>query len=474
MKSIDLNLNPSLKKHVESLGLATAKDYVSWCKSNGFSQGYNKNDDSRKKELAHFRNLKVKEAVDKSKVRLQPTEKLIKDIASGRLTQSELNSNPKIRKLQEVYNQIPKDNQNSFLEYLLDIEKKSELLSTETVIADYGSQVGNTFIEALIKLFVLKAKWIRPIENWEPKSHNIYKQFLSLTRHFFSKYPIPTFLDSAWFSNKLVYQDWYLFLAGGGNLRKTNIPLEFTKKMAHCFLEAPSNYTIEKALRWGQIIGMGGTPQLVESVNETELGREFLNLDLWNPLINLFVINPMLDPYQFGPIMDYIKSQKFGVNAPQPNYCMKGKTADFLLQKTEEWHAKLAKERPRNYQEWKAIGIPGFIKEEGLAGRPNFKVWTIREILNSKDLHEEGRTQKHCVGSYTHSCVAQRTSIWSLRCLDQAGNNERLLTIEVNNSNKSIVQARGKCNQSPTAQSFGIMSEWAANTDLSINVYSRH
>jgi hypothetical protein len=176
----------------------------------------------------------------------------------------------------------------------------------------------------------------------------------------------------------------------------------------------------------------------------------------------------MLDRYQVGPIIDYIHNQKFGIMAPQPNFCMKGRTAESLLRQTEDWHNRLAKQRPKNYVEWKSTGIQSFRKEEGSQGKPSFKIWTINEILNSKDLSEEGRSQSHCVGSYSHSCSAGRVSIWSMRVSNFQ--EERILTLEVNNSSRAIVQARGKCNRMPDQKSYGIFCEWAVKSGLSVNI----
>lgn len=36
--------------------------------------------------------------------------------------------------------------------------------------------------------------------------------------------------------------------------------------MAHHFIHAPDHYTVEKAFRWGQILGFGSDPKLVQRV----------------------------------------------------------------------------------------------------------------------------------------------------------------------------------------------------------------
>jgi hypothetical protein len=68
---------------------------------------------------------------------------------------------------------------------------------------------------------------------------------------------------------------WFLHLASGGNIRTSGLPLEFTKRMAHCFTEAPTTDTIESALRCAQIVGQGGSDELVDAILTTPLGDSF-------------------------------------------------------------------------------------------------------------------------------------------------------------------------------------------------------
>jgi hypothetical protein len=37
-------------------------------------------------------------------------------------------------------------------------------------------------------------------------------------------------------------------------------------------MNAPDHYTVEEAFRWGQVLGFGGEPALVEAVISTRLG----------------------------------------------------------------------------------------------------------------------------------------------------------------------------------------------------------
>ena len=70
----------------------------------------------------------------------------------------------------------------------------------------------------------------------------------------FVKYEIPGFMDKVWFEEHEEYKNWYMALAQGTNIRKLNIPIPYTKKMSHFFMQAPNNMSVKEALRWGQVI----------------------------------------------------------------------------------------------------------------------------------------------------------------------------------------------------------------------------
>jgi hypothetical protein len=92
-------------------------------------------------------------------------------------------------------------------------------------------------------------------------------------------------------------------------------------------------------------------------------------------------------------------------------------------------------------------------------------VWTIRELLSTRDLVAEGRKMKHCVASYAHSCAQRRCSIWTLE-MDSAAGAAKVLTVEVMNSTRVIVQARGKCNALPSDKVRGVLRRWADQAGL--------
>src|SRR5262249_49909715 len=151
-------------------------------------------------------------------------------------------------------------------------------------------------------------------------------------------------------------QEWFVHVGRGQNIRTADLPLPYTKRMAHYFMQAPAGLTVEAALRWGQIHGLGGSERLARAVIGTRLGASFRHDDFWITVLRFFIANPMLDLAHVGPIVDYIEEQRFvsqsvlvapGVvergGPAQPNFTMKGRTPTSLLRQVEAWDRTLAK-----------------------------------------------------------------------------------------------------------------------------------
>jgi hypothetical protein len=328
--------------------------------------------------------------------------------------------------------------------------------------------------------------WLRPLSQWKPQTHNARRQFSSLARYLLAEWPVPTCMDSAWFKGTgeaaTRQQDWFLHIGSGQNIRTADLPIAYTKRMAHHFLEVPVDLAVEAALRWGQIHGLGGDARLAAAVIATRIGTEFANEDFWITVLRFFVANPMLDTAHIGPIIDFIHHQRFepqdvfvrpGVaeqrEPAQPNFTMKGRSVESLLRQVESWHKSLSKNH-HAFAEWPKSGIECFEFAEGSERNGNLKVWTITELLNAKALSAEGRTMKHCVGSYARSCASGRTSIWTLEVESFEGRS-KLLTIEVQNAARLVCQARGKCNVMPSEKHRAILRRWAEKAGLKMASY---
>ena len=240
--------------------------------------------------------------------------------------------------------------------------------------------------------------------------------------------------------------------------------MQVTKRMAHIFMQMNHpHHTLLQALRMAQVEALGGDFHASWYVAATPLGDSLENEDFWISVVHFYVNNyPMLHRTYFLPVYDYIRHQKYlsqqitqpdGTQIegppPQPNFCMKGRSAAKLLNQVDQWHETLSGAEDVPLKTWAATGLAGFRLEEYDAQLKCNLVWTIYELCTSQQLQAEGRIMGHCVFSYTERCLAGDTSIWSLRALNSDAEEaleKRVLTIAVDNRQRAVTQARGKFN----------------------------
>jgi hypothetical protein len=328
------------------------------------------------------------------------------------------------------------------------------------------------------------ADWLRPVETWSPPNQSHWPVFTSLVHHLFALYPVPAFMTSVWFerpANELLPQHaWYKHLGLGQNIRTAGLPLRLTKTMAHMFTQAPHHWSAIIALRWAQVRGLGGAETLARAVIGTRLGKVLENEDFWESVLHFFINNPSLELTHIGPIVDFLQHQKFewkdGVSPlgefgkqppPRPDYTMKGRTVASILRQVGEWHAQLGVYTAQHVVTWPRSPIQGFQQVDGSEELENIHVWTITELLNSRALFLEGQAMRHCVAIYTAQCAHRKTSIWSMQVENSRGR-RRVLTIEVDLTNRIVRQIRRKCNAMPNAAEREIVAKWAAQERLKL------
>lgn len=343
------------------------------------------------------------------------------------------------------------------------------------------------YLTAMVALSAYRQQWIRAPEEWVPRSHSAYKQFHSLVRHLVARYEVPTFMNTAWLegldSAGVVHQNWFMHVAKGQNIRTAEgLPVPLTKKQAHWYLQTPDDFDVRTAFRWAQIRDMGGDERLVRSLCATWVANNFADEAFWLTVFRWLVEHPMLDRVHHGPIIDYLHDQRFVSAVPnprahlagqprlipvQPNLTMKGRTPEALLRAVRQWHRALGRQETQESFAWDPSGFAPLVHEEGSAEAP--RVFTTTELLNTRDLNEEGRAMKHCVGTYASSCASGNTSIWSLQVAEPWGQKARLLTLEVCRVTRQIVQARRKQNRMPSPKEIFILQRWASAEGLSLS-----
>jgi hypothetical protein len=479
--------DPDLLTHIRSLGLSNVEEYSAWCAQNGFGRRTHKHRRLQLKVRSDANRAVAEAGRVLKKLELRHPEKVVERIFDGDLEEDHF-TQYHLKAICRAFKSAPECRRTQFAlrDLLRHVSVCTDLISGQPVISQYGCQVGNTFVDGVLALARHSLGWIRAVGDWKPQTHNTRRQFSSLARHLFAEWPVPAFADSAWFlgngKEAVRQQEWFLHIGKGHNIRTADLPLAYTKRMAHYFMQAPPDLTVESALRWGQIHGLGGTARLVSAIVGTRLGSSFLDDDFWATVLQFFIANPMLDLAHVGPIVDYIHLQRFtsqdvfvapGVvehrGPPQPNFTMKGRTPASLLRQVAAWHRTLTKtEQPQ--AQWPRSGIDNFEFVEGGERGGNLKIWTITELLSTKALIAEGRAMKHCVATYAQSAASGARSIWTLEVETFEGRS-KVLTVEVQNGARLVCQARGKCNMLPGEKHRAILRRWAEQAGLTLAKY---
>lgn len=493
-KKVPVAVDPDreLLKHISDLGLKSVEEYRGWCAEHGFSKRLHKHWKQRLRETSL-----VQHAVADARLKTKKRESrdllgTLAGICQGRLTERDVTQDHLARFCQAVQRLgAPPQDRSRKVQALRRLLThlhgcRARFFDGSPALPGRGDLTHNTHLEALAQIACYSRSWRRPVEAWRPATRNARRQFSSLLRHLFARYDdLPQFFDSVWFtdsqSQEAEHRDWYVHVGRGESLRTRRLPIEYTKRMAHCFMHAPHNLSVTQALRWGQVHGLGGDERLARAVLGVRRLTTFENDDFWSSVLRWFIDHPMLDRTHVGPIADYLHHQRFapqevlvGANGREhtpprePNLTMRGRTPESLLRQVNRWHGRLASDNTYQVRDWPSCGIEGFEFAEG--SQSNLRVWTIRELLGSKSLAAEGRKMKHCVATYASSCARGRCSIWTME-VDALDGVTKALTLEVHNQTRTISQARGKTNRLPTDKERNILTRWAAKAGLKMATY---
>ena len=466
-----------LRKHMEALGLKSVSDYHAWCVDHGFAPSIDKGHQDLQEEAQTFQG-EQKRARSQETLHRNP-RRFIQQACAGGIDPEDV-KRPKLQEFaQSIHDsKADGDSRNALCALLLAVNDRADF-AMESVT--FGSHTYR-YVDALIRLNDRRGQWIRPLDTWQPSTHNRDRQFSSLARHLFARYPVPTFMDSAWFrggQGAYHLRNWFIHIGSGKNIRTAKTPVPMTKRIAHHFAEAPDHYSIENAIRWGQIHALEGDRRLTEAILGTPLGESFEHEAFWTTVFRFFVANPLLDRKHVGPIVDYLRHQKFETREvvtgpgtvelqepPQPNLSMRGRTAESLLRQVDQWHQELGRTKVAQDLYFKRSGVPSFAARSG----PEQKnTWRIRELLSGAELVAEGRAMRHCVASYAASCARGHCSIWAME-LETPTGTEKHQTVEVN-AHGTIVESRGRFNRLPTAGEYEILKRWAREAGLTLSHY---
>lgn len=372
---------------------------------------------------------------------------------------------------------------DAFNRLLIHVDQYMDILKSQNMMVTFK---GSRLLRGLGALALHHQHWIRPLDQWHtPLSKSGHPrrqdQFSALLRHLLARYEVPKFLDTAWFEDPnargLTHQKWFIHLATGGSVNDLALAIKFTHRMAHLFMHAPPSGTIDRNMRWAQVIGMGGDHALAKAILLTRLGRNHKNDAFWSTVVQFLVNNAMMDPAWIGPIVDYISNMKFAPRRivqegggviegppPHPNFTMKGRSATKLLRQIETWHGQLGREKDVMFQSWQPSGVRPWELDEKTEKLGKIR-WTVQELLSSWELAAHGRAMNHCVVSYSDKCADGKTAIWSISA-HQNGEEERaeVLTVALDIKSQTVTQARGRYNQQPNKAPKSAQSKKESDT----------
>jgi len=476
-------LPQDMQVHVERMGLKSVDAYLAWCRRHDFAQRLNKSNREQARESLHAMRVSADEHVhgtDRVRNPVHVVRRLLAGARSGipaeyRCVRSALSHGPR--------------------DAFLDSGRRKLLASVLARMVEVAPRLLEPDSVGLVVAIRIAEHWedaIATPEGWRPASRNEDRSLLSLVRHLFAKYPAPACLERAWFDDTeqaAGYRRLHLHVAQGNNLRTAVLPIPYTKKMAHCFPEAPADLSVTEALRYGQVRGLGGDAALARAICATRLGRGFEHDEFWRTVIQFFVRFGLADVGKVTEIVDYIHEHRFGVQVfidergrqhemppQQPSLTMAGRTPDTMRRQVEAWHARLGRAGGRgNNVRWAPSGIPSYREIEKLSGKRGDRsggvqkrLWFVRELCSSEELRHESQTMRHCVVSYSSQCARGATRIFSMR-FEERDKLQTVLTIEVRSL--AVVQARGRMNAAPSTKARAIMQRWAKAAGLEVRSY---
>lgn len=342
--------------------------------------------------------------------------------------------------------------------------RKTKFVAMEgPVVRQYGPHETNTYRTALMRIATCHKQWLRAPAAWKAGSRNPDKAFRDLLHHLFGHYPVPEFLATVWFRRRVDWIPCYIAVSQGAPIRKApGFTFPFTKKMAHHMMNAPARFTMEEAIRWGQIQGLGGNERFFAAIQATRMTPVFRNNPkghaFWQTVLAWFLQYPMLDTAHFGPLVDYIRQEK----RRNPNFTMAGRSPKALLRAMETWHAALNAGYHRDTRvpaTWQGHQLDWWWSETEPGGL--ITDWRLVEITSAERLREEGITMKHCVSTYHWGCAKGRVAICSLQ-----RNGVPRLTVEYLPNTHEIGEVRGKTNRVPSTLEWRILNRWAATKRL--------
>lgn len=306
----------------------------------------------------------------------------------------------------------------------------------------------------------------RSFESWKmPKSKNENVIFKSLFFHLLVAYKVPKSIEDTveryirYFVTKDCKEVDIMFhmINGKGIHQFPNLKLKMNSKMNFLLNQAPPHLKLPKAMWWAKIKSMGASYSIASKLVDNFYIEVNTTWDDWYDDL-IFFLNRFseIGRNDLKKILDFIITQKKGgvnINIPNseekgwvpalfPDFKLKGRTIASVLKYVEKWrtYVQIAKDAG-TIGEFKTSAIRAMRIKQGK------RLIRIRQITNLKNLALEGNKMNHCVATYAGECLSGASSIWSMNEILAVGKMKRLITIEVEESTKKVLQASGNSNR---------------------------
>jgi hypothetical protein len=162
------------------LGIASAEEYVAWCVEHGFAKGLNKRSQALRKERDEVRRRAADARIAATREIDDPASAL--ELAIDGTLDCDSIGRPDLRLACKVLSER-KPRCPELKGFLRLVGGRGRfLLESETV---GGHRL--PYVAGVVSLNERRGQWLRPPEDWRPRSHNRRKQFTSLARHLLAR-----------------------------------------------------------------------------------------------------------------------------------------------------------------------------------------------------------------------------------------------------------------------------------------------
>jgi hypothetical protein len=322
----------------------------------------------------------------------------------------------------------------------------------------------------LIDMAQRSDEWLRAPEDFRPRTTHGRDQLPELIRYLFESYRVPAWMRAALAPRRgrpgrAPAFGWYVHVAQGKNLRSAPaLPLPLSRKAAHEALRAPARHEPEQALLYGYLQANAAPPAVRD---------QLLQLSLWNqlpldpPSLKLYeklARTPAVLPEQVRPLLEYAQARRaegasLDISVPAMLRAIERREA--------ERREALVRQQAAHYGAQFDEHWPSHLPASPLEGACEHGQFTLRELRSLRELFEEGQHMQHCVFTYAAAARAGTASIWSLR-FSRAGRDVGRVTVRVTPGERTLVEARRRCNRAIHPHERELLQSWAKSEGLSV------